>query len=511
VLSRRGHRRWFLLVLGCIAAMAFGVFCFLRQLEGGFIVTTHRNPGNGGAAWGMYIVFYVVLVGVSFAGITVASIARLFNVTALKPVTRLAELLTITALMGGALMIMADLGRPAVALINLPKLANPTSPFFGTFTLVVAGYLFSSIVYFFLAGRADAAMLARDPDRAFRVVYKIWASGYTGTPEEEKRHARVSVILALTILPMLITAHSTLGFIFGIQVGRPGWFSALQAPGFVIMAGVSGTGVLILLIIGLRRMFRLSIPDASIRWLGNFMWILGFIYLYFMIADELTATYGAALAERHVAHELTHGRYATLFAITVGSLLLGSFIPFLLYVGRRLRTPFAALFVRGKMAVRLVGLSALLVNVAAVLKRYLIVVPSQIEGTLLPLERGTYAPDMLEVGVVSGLIGMVLLMILLFGRLFPLVPSAHEITGQPRRDPPRAWATLAWLLFGAGLVTVGLLDAFRLLRPGEVDPSIPFAPVIFAAGVIVLFSAAIVYEVFPRAAPSLPAASGKED
>ena len=45
---------------------------------------------------------------------------------------RIAELLTVSCLVAGASTIVADLGRPGVGLSNLPRLANPSSPFFGS-------------------------------------------------------------------------------------------------------------------------------------------------------------------------------------------------------------------------------------------------------------------------------------------------------------------------------------------------------------------------------------------
>ena len=47
------------------------------------------------------------------------------------------------------------------------------------------------------------------------------------------------------------------------------------------------------------------------------------------------------------------------------------------------------------------------------------------------------------------------------------------------------------------MIFVGLTDSFRLWSGSEIDPRIPFAPAIFAGGVVLLFSSAIVYEVFP--------------
>lgn len=479
---------WLACVGLAIAAIGFGLHAFREQFVHGFIVTGLRNPGRGGAAWGLYIAFDVFFVGVSFAGITVAALCRLFDLAVLRPVSRLAELLTITALVGGACAVLADLGRPDKGLLNLPMYANPRSPFFGTFTLVVAGYLFSSVVYFILAGRGDAAATARTAHHG-RWFYRLWASGWTGSHGDVDRHHRVSFWLALSIMPLLVTAHSTLGFIFGIQSGRPGWYSALQAPGFVVMAAVSGTGMLILLTIGIRRLLRLHdrIPDASLGWLGNFMCALSLVYLYFMVVEEMTATYAAPRADRHVAHEVVGGHFSPVFWLAAGSLFLAFAITFVLYLRRH-------------TSVVAVAIAAALANVAAVLKRVLIVVPSQTHGVLTPIApEGHYAPTWVELGVVGGMFGIVAISILAFVRVFPIVPTphAHDADQPAARDWRRAVAAAATAATALLLIAIGLGDSFRAWSGDEIDPTIPFSPAIFAGGVILLFSSAIVYEVFP--------------
>lgn len=486
---RRVSPIWYLMVLVAAIAVGVGLYCYSVQLARGDIATGLRNPGNGGAAWGFYIVFYVYFVGVSFAGITVASLARVFHIDTLKPVTRLAELLTIVALGVGAMMVLADLGRPLDGLLKLPALARPSSPFYGTFTLVVSGYLFSSLVFFVLAGRYDAAAMAQTGPPLLRPLYRLWGAGFRDDDVAHTRHWRSSFVLAMTIMPLLIVAHSTLGFIFGIQAGRPGWFSALQAPAFVVMAGVSGTGALIVLAAIVRRLFRLEdrIPIAALRWLGNFLWVLAAVYLYFMIVEELTSTYAAPRADRRIAHEVVGGSFAISFWLTVGSLGLAFLIPFVMYL-RRL-TSVAWLVV-----------AALLANVAAVLKRLLIVVPSQTHGGHLQLREGLYTPTWVEIGVVLGAAGLLVLGILLFGRIFPLVPTpvpeARRHAAVPR-EPLRVLATVTCALIAAGLIAFGLSDSFRMWSGDELDPRVPFSPAIFAAGVILLFSSAIVYETFP--------------
>jgi len=488
---------WLIAVALSVAAIAIGVYAFSVQWREGLIVTDHRNPGYGGAAWGLYVGFYVFFVGVSFAGITVAAMSRLFDIAALKPLSRVSELLTISALIVGATAIMIDLGRPVDGIIKLPRFANPRSPFYGTFTLVVAGYLFSSLVYFFLSGRSDAAKMrwvSKGP--LLRLFYRLWASGYRGTQAERDRHRRVSYWLALTILPLLVIAHSTLGFIFGIQSGRPGWFSALQAPSFVVMAGVSGIGMVIVVAAGVRKLCRLHdrIPDASLRWLGNLLWVLALVYLYFMLVEELTATYAAPEADRHVAHEITMGSFAHLFWLTVGCLLAAFLIPFIMYLRRR-------------VSVGWLVIAGLLANVAAIVKRFLIVVPSQTHGALAPIEAPLpHVPSLVELAIIAGMFGAVALMILVFIRVFPIVPTPHVgLRTRVPRDPLRSLLTLITALVALGLIGVGLADSFRLFSHGEIDPRIPYSPVIFATGVMLLFSSAVVYELFPgRTSPPQP-------
>jgi molybdopterin-containing oxidoreductase family membrane subunit len=81
-----------------------------------------RDLGTmGGAPWGLYVAFVVYFVGVSFAGITVAVLIRLLNLTQLHPIARMAELPNVIALVLGAFSILADVGQPVRALINLPR------------------------------------------------------------------------------------------------------------------------------------------------------------------------------------------------------------------------------------------------------------------------------------------------------------------------------------------------------------------------------------------------------
>ncbi|MBI4340571.1 MAG: polysulfide reductase NrfD [Chloroflexi bacterium] len=401
---------WQVLIVALLVLIGWGAYAYSRQVTEGEVVTGMRDLGAmGGAPWGLYVVFVVYFVGVSFAGIIVAALVRIFNLDYMRPISRIAELLTVVALVLGGFSVLVDVGQPLRALINLPLYARPVSPFFATFTMVISAYLLASVAYLYLASRRDAALMAGygTPLRRF---YRLWAAGYRDTPAERKRREQTSFWLALAILPMLVTAHSTLGFVFGIQTGRPGWHSALQAPDFLMLAGVSGTGLLIIIAAILRVVLdqRQKLNLRVFAWLSNFGAALTLIYLYFMVADYLTLGYAAPSGEETVLHSLLTGRYALFFWLSGGFLVASLVISGLQLITKR-------------YSLALIVFSGVLVNVAAVAKRYLIVIPSQTTGNLLPYEPGSYSPTWVEYGVIAGLFALGALMYVLFVKVFPIM------------------------------------------------------------------------------------------
>jgi hypothetical protein len=202
------------------------------------------------------------------------------------------------------------------------------------------------------------------------------------------------------------TTRPAFGFIFGLMVGRPGWFSALQAPGFVVMAGVSGVGMLILIAAFLRRALGETerLGERVFRWLSTFLMVLVLVYLYFMVVELLTSTYTGHSHEVQLTLSLLWGEYAWLYWGAVGALVGSVLVPLLW------RSSIASAVVAG-----------LLVNVAAIAKRVLIVVPSQTHGGLLPYGTGSYTPTWVEYSIVVGLFALGTLLYSIFVKVFPIM------------------------------------------------------------------------------------------
>ncbi len=104
------------LILVLAALLGVGLFAYGQQLSQGEGVTGLRDIGTmAGVTWGLYVVAYVYLMGLSFAGIALAILIPMFGLEKLRPIARPAQFLTIASLMVAALAVIADVGQPGRA------------------------------------------------------------------------------------------------------------------------------------------------------------------------------------------------------------------------------------------------------------------------------------------------------------------------------------------------------------------------------------------------------------
>ncbi|HSH11250.1 MAG TPA: hypothetical protein VLA10_05640, partial [Ilumatobacter sp.] len=135
---------------------------------------------------------------------------------------------------------------------------------------------------------------------------------------------------------------------------------------------------------------------------------------YFIIVELLTITYQPSVAEQSLSDALLTGEYAWIFWSSSASLVL----PLI---------ALAVMAVRRSWSLPLLIVAGVLVNAGALGKRYLIVVPSQTHGQLLPYEVGSYSPSWVEYGVAIGLFSLGAVAIAIFMKVFPII-ELDEIT-----------------------------------------------------------------------------------
>jgi len=104
--------RWYWLAVGALGIVVLGAFSATGfMINQGLGVTGLNRP----VAWGFMITNFVFWIGISHAGTLISAILRLVKAGWRRPVTRCAEVITVFALMIGAMFPLVHLGRPWLA------------------------------------------------------------------------------------------------------------------------------------------------------------------------------------------------------------------------------------------------------------------------------------------------------------------------------------------------------------------------------------------------------------
>jgi molybdopterin-containing oxidoreductase family membrane subunit len=315
--AARGSAGLVLWIGSLLVLIAAGLAAFAYQFANGLIVTGLRNT----MMWGNYILFFMFFIGLSAGGLIVASAGRLFGIAAFKPITRLAVVEATVAVMLAGIFILPDLGRPE-RVINIALHPNLTSPMVWDISIVLV-YTALSTAYVWLYTRAD---LARR---------NSWLALGTGTSVRAfARDDRWKGALAWVALPAAILLHSITAWIFGLQISRAFWYSAIMAPMFIASALVSGLSLVILLALVLRRFGRVEFEDRLVALLGGLLAVFVVVEAFFVGSEFLTAAYPGVPQDAGPILRLLVGPYAPLF---LAEFVAGLGVPFAILAVRSTR------------------------------------------------------------------------------------------------------------------------------------------------------------------------------
>jgi len=400
-------RRYYLFVGVLILLAAWFAFTWITQLRTGLVVTGMRDI-PGGAPWGIYITNFIFFIGISNAGIAIASAIRLFKLRDYIPLARIAELVTIFSLMAAGLSIVMDLGRPdrIFNLISSYPWRLASSPVIWDIT-AVAVYLIFSITYLYIEMREDLAKLAAKVRWGW--LYRLLLPGYEHG--ERERIERIVFWASIFNFPIMVMMHTIVGWTFGLMVSRPGWYSAILGPYFVVGAVLSGVAAVVVITAIYRRLFHWEeiIKPTVFRGLGKFLSWVSIFYIYFQIAELITVKFAGPLVELKVSVAWSNQEFSLLYWLQVLALVIAFGIFFI-------NTVFPKAFRIGTT----VFASALAV-VTLWLTRFLIVVPS-LTRPYLTYPIGSYTPTWVEWSLVGGAFAIVALFFMLFTKFLPIIP-----------------------------------------------------------------------------------------
>ena len=403
----------FSLIVICL----IGAFAYFLQLKNGLVVT---NMGDY-VSWGIYISNFVFFVAISLVGSLITAIFRLANVPWRTPLTRISEIIAVSAITFASLIIIVDMGRPE-RLVNLFTHGRLQSPIVWD-VIVITTYFCLSLMLLYITLLPDIKMMIAAKDKLGKPFSKlyIWLGKYwKGTVEQEKIRNRAITILCIIIIPVAFCIHTVTSWLFATTY-RPGWDSSNFGAYFVSGAFLVGAGAVVVAMYVFRRVYKLEhyITELHFDKMGRILVMLALLYLYFNVNEYLVPAYKMEKAEKVHLTEIFSGESAPLFWFTI---LVGMIIPILIVIFPKGRKP-STMFVAGVMVV-----------VGAWFKRYLIVIPTLLNPLLpkydAPARYSHYFPSWEEWAIAFGSMAGVLLIITFFARVFPIISIYKTITDQ---------------------------------------------------------------------------------
>jgi Ni/Fe-hydrogenase subunit HybB-like protein len=411
-------RRW-ATALACVVAWA--LFSWIWQLTHGLGATHLGRP----VYWGLYITNFVFFIGVSHAGTLISAILRIVDAEWRRPITRMAEVITVLVLFFGVGNVLLDLGRPDRAL-NVILHPHFSSPLLWDVSSISV-YLTASTTYLYLPLIPDIAIL-RDRATGWRKsLYTRLALGWTGTPAQKHRLEKIIAVMAIVVIPIAVSVHTVVSWVFAMTI-QPMWHSSIFGPYFVVGAIFSGIAAIIVAMAIVRKVYGLEryLQPIHFNNLGLLLLVMACLWLYFTFAEHLTAWYGHGPVEMTVLNQKLTGRFAPFFWAMILSCFV---IPFTILANSRTRT------IGGTVV------ASVFVNIGMWLERFTIVVPT-LSNPRAPIHSFIYWPSWVEWSLMAGCFAAFTLLYMGFTKLFPIVSiwelqdeAAHVPAAQPALAP----------------------------------------------------------------------------
>jgi molybdopterin-containing oxidoreductase family membrane subunit len=413
-------KAWFAGLMLSILALGVGAASLTYQIHQGLGVAGYEPP----VMWGVYIITFVFWVGIGHAGTLISAILYLFRAGFRTTIYRLAEAMTVFAVMTAGLFPILHTGRPWKAFWLIPyanwRLIWPQfkSPLVWD-VFAISTYLTISTTFLYVGMIPDfAAMRDRETNPMRKAILAFLAMGWRNSEREWRHFTRMYLFLAAFSTPLVLSVHSVVSFDFAMAL-TPGWHTTIFPPYFVAGAIFSGFAMVWTIAIPLRKWFKmehyitLNHLDASAKMVLFTSLVVGSAYLI----EFFIAWYGGVPAEQDYFWNRVFGQWwwAAWIMLTCNMIL-----PLSLF-SQQLRRNTTWLFIL-----------SIFINIGMWFERFVIVVPS-LSHEFEPWQWSSYAPTWVDYGILLGSFGWFFMWFLLFVKQFPVVALSEvkEIV-QPR-------------------------------------------------------------------------------
>ena len=401
-------------VAALLVVCIIGAIGYYRQLTLGLIVTDMRDY----ASWGIYISNFVFFVAISLVGSLITAVLRIINFGWSTPLTRIAEIIAISAITMAAIIIVVDMGRPE-RFYNLFIHTRLQSPIIWD-VVVITTYFFISLLLLYIPLLPDLQIMLKarkDAGKRSGGIYAWLGSFWKDTPQQVQIYKKSIRVLCITIIPVAFAIHTVTSWLFATTY-RPGWDSTNFGAYFISGAFLVGAGGILVAMYVFRSSYKLEnyITTGHFDKMGKIVVMLALVYLYFNLNEFLVPAFKMKKTDADHLLGLFRGEYSRVFWFALSTSM---FLPILILIFPAGRKPLPA-FIAG-----------ILVVVGSWFKRYLIVTPTLLHPFLpiydVPASYKHYFPSWEEWAIAMGSLAAMMLIIAVFARLFPIIPIQETI------------------------------------------------------------------------------------
>ncbi len=373
----------------------------------------------------MLITNFIFWVGLSQAGIMVTSILRLTRAEWRRPITRIADVVSLFALCVAGVFPIIHTGRMWRTLywilpydFTRQVWPNIRSALIWDPAAIVT-YMVGTVISIYVDLVPDMA-LARDYASGWRRTVYGWLSlGWRGTSRQWRMHVMASRLLPAFMLPVFIFVHSIVSWDLAMAI-VPGWHTTIFAPYFIMDAIHSGVAAVTTMVIALMWLLRLKnyIRPEHLDCLGRCLIATAIGWLFFNVVEMYFDLFDKDPLELAIWQlRMLTGPYKELF---ICYFMAGFVVPLPLLLWRRTRRNPVGLFV-----------ASALINVALWIERYFLVVTplSYKEGfTFMWTSNYTWHP--VEYLLTLAGFATVIMGVVLFAKVLPIVSPWNVKQGQ---------------------------------------------------------------------------------
>lgn len=393
--------------------MVWGALCWAHQIGRGLGVTGLTHP----MAWGTYLTNFVFWIGIAYSGTLISATLFLFRASWRTAIARSSEAMTVFAVMTAGLFPLIQLGRVWVVYWMIPYPNEMTlwpnfqSPLFFDF-IAIFTYLTASILFWYTGMIPDLASVRDRATGIKRKIYGFLSLYWTGAHRNWGHYGRAYLFFSALATPLVISALSVVSWDFALSI-VPGWHSTIFAPHFVVGAIHSGLGMVLVLLIPLRKLsgFENIITLKTLENVAKTLILTGIIIGYSYGTECFIAWYSGDHTERYTFLWRTAGDYAPQFWF----MLICNCIAPLLFFFRRFRTNPVSLYT-----------IAMLIVIGMWFERYVIIV-GFVAREFDPYSWAThaYSPTWVEYGMLFGSFSLFFFLFFLFAQFLPAISIAE--------------------------------------------------------------------------------------